>query len=188
MIGRYMATKPPDGQTPASPVQKTPKVHQLMGQLQSELRQIAGAKLRSERRGHTLQPTALINEAFVRLIKQYNLVEASKSLFLAAAAETMRRILIEYARAYKAEKRGHGLRVTLSGQDGVADDSGLEILALDDALNGLRGHSPRMAAVVEMRYFGGFTDREIGESLGVAARTVRSEWRFARAWLNRAMA
>jgi RNA polymerase sigma-70 factor (ECF subfamily) len=107
---------------------------------------------------------------------------------LAAAAQAMRRILVDHARARQAEKRGdHWVKVSLTGMDAGTDGSELEILALNDALEGLKQQSERVAAVVEMRYFGGLSVEEIAVSLGVSTRTVTGDWKFARAWLKRAM-
>ena len=160
-----------------------------MVQLQAELRQIAGSELREERRDHTLQPTALVNEAFLRLARQHNLVGASKGAFLAAAAQTMRRILVDHARARQADKRGNRwIRISLSDLDPREDNTDIEILALNDALEALRQNSERMASVVELRYFGGLTVAETAASIGVSVRAVADDWAFARAWLKRAMA
>jgi RNA polymerase sigma-70 factor (ECF subfamily) len=117
---------------------------------------------------------------------QHNLDGASKGEFLAAAARTMRRILVDHARARQADKRGNQwARVTLTGLDAASVDPELEVLALNEALEKLKQESERIAAVVELRYFGGLTVEETASSLGVSLRTVAGDWAFARAWLKR---
>lgn len=162
------------------------QVDQLMVQLQDELRRIATRELGRERPDHTLQPTALVNEAYLRLAGQHNLEQASRTTFLAAAAQTMRRILIEVARAHAADKRGgQWHRVTLSGMDADSSDRKLDALDLNDAIERLARENERLAAVVILRFFGGLTVQEAAESLGISPRTVADDWTFARAWLTR---
>lgn len=164
----------------------TVSLNQLYELVFAELRAMAARKMASERPDHTLQPTALVNEAYLRLANQHNLKEASRGTFLAAAAQTMRRILVEVARARSAEKRGGQWdRVTLSGLDAHAAQKQVDVLDLNHALERLGEQSPRVASVVVMRYFGGLTVDETAESLGVSPRTVADDWTFARAWLTR---
>jgi RNA polymerase sigma-70 factor (ECF subfamily) len=180
-----MEAKPPEASSNPAP-EGGAQVDQLMVQLQEELRRIAARELGKERADHMLQPTALVNEAYLRLAGQHNLGEASRGTFLAAAAQTMRRILVEVARARSAEKRGGRWdRVTLSGLDAQAAQRELDLLDLNDALQRLGKENERMASVVVLRYFGGLTVQEAAESLGVSARTVADDWTFARAWLMR---
>jgi RNA polymerase sigma-70 factor (ECF subfamily) len=158
----------------------------LMIELQDELRQIARQHLSKERPDHTLQATALVNEAYIRLIGQHNIDGVEKNRFLAAAATTMRRILVDHARGKLADKRGGDWhQVTLSGVDPGGDDPALELIALNDGLEKLRALDERVAKVVEFRYFAGFTVEETAGVLEVSPRTVADDWTFARAWLRR---
>lgn len=150
-----------------------------------ELRALAQAKLLQERPGHTLQATALVHEAFVRLSAQNRAGTQSKSQFMAIAAETMRRVLVDHARARLTEKRGGDRRrVTLS--DSIADDSSpaVDVLELDEVLDELARVDERAARVVTLRFFGGLDVAATADLLGVSDRTIKSEWRFARAWLQ----
>jgi RNA polymerase sigma factor (TIGR02999 family) len=151
----------------------------------SELRKIAARFLHSERDHQTLEPNALVSELWLRLVGADPRHYENRAHFFALAANTMRRILIDQARARKSEKRG-GLRqrVTLTaveGWDPIARDH--DILWLDQALSKLEKADPRAARVVELRYFGGLEEQEVAEVLGVSAITVKRDWKFARAWL-----
>ena len=150
-----------------------------------EIHEVAAVALGKERIGHTLQPTALVNEAFMILLKQRQLNVEDRGEFLAAASNTIRRILVDHARRRNAAKRGGKLkRVALDVSiEGQTDE--LEVLSLHDALNELDGKSPRAAKVVEMKFFGGMTGEEIAMHLGVSLRTVNNDWSFAKAWLYR---
>lgn len=153
--------------------------------LYGELRQIAERMLRREAPGHTLQPTALLNEAWLKLGGHSGPEALSREHFLAIAARAMRQVLVEYARRRQAHKRGGDLvAVTLADdQVGIAmpiDD----LLGLDDALERLAAHDARLARVVEMRFFGGLSEEEIAQALGVTTRTVQRDWVKARAWLQ----
>lgn len=156
--------------------------------LVDELHRLAGAAMRNERAGHTLQPSDLVNEAFIVLRRQHNLDIAERSNFLAAAATTIRRILVDYARRKKAEKRGGpdakkaNLTVSMMG---VGDE--VDVIAIHDALNVLAEESERAAQVVEMRFFGGLTNEEISAQLKISVRTVNNDWKFAKVWLYRQM-
>jgi RNA polymerase sigma-70 factor, ECF subfamily len=154
-------------------------------ELQTELRMIASRQMAHERAGHTLQPTALVNEAYLRLRGQRNLAGMSRADFLKAASVTMRRLLIDHARAHMAKGKGDHKRVTLSNADVTPAEPPVDLLDLEDALQKLEQDSPRMAQVVTCRYFGGMTMAEISESLGVGLRTVDDDWAFAKAWLRR---
>lgn len=148
-----------------------------------ELRKLAEARMRAERKGHTLQPTALVNEVFVELLAQKRIAWQSKSHFMAVASRMMRRILVDYARAQRADKRGgDAARVTLDPAVG-AQDHFFDILQLNDLLETLGRQDERAAKVVELRYFGGLSHDEIAETLEVSKRTVVRDWEFARAWL-----
>lgn len=164
----------------------------LETQLYGELRRIASGYLGGERSDHTLQPTALVHEAWVKLAHQQDAEISGPAHFRAVASQAMRRILVDHARGKGAQKRGAGAdRLTLSGVDDagpVAGDGGNpEVLALDAALDRLADVSPRQAKVVEMRFFGGMKIEEIAEVVGVSKRTVDGDWRVARAWLQREM-
>lgn len=153
-----------------------------------ELRRIAAARLRAERDGHTLQPTALVNEAYMKLAASPGADVQDRPHFLAVAARAMRQVLVDHARRRDAAKRGAGAApATLTGRGlSSPDPSGLdsdELLALDDALDRLDAIDSRLRQVVELRFFGGLTDTEVGDVLGVTRRTVQRDWTRARAWL-----
>jgi RNA polymerase sigma factor (TIGR02999 family) len=150
-----------------------------------ELHAAAEQLFRRERAGHTLQPTALVNEAFVRLIR-FPVDARSRSHFIALAARDMRQILVDHARKRDAAKRGgDGVLQRLDGQDILSPGQTVEILALDEILERLARVNEREARVVELKFFGGLTSHEIAEVLGVSERTVRNDWSFAQAWLRR---
>jgi RNA polymerase sigma factor (TIGR02999 family) len=157
--------------------------------LYGELRALAADFLRRERSDHTLQPTALVHEAWIRLSAQAGSPWNDRAHFFAIAAQAMRRILIDHARRRGADKRGGGLqRITLaSGITPPLASTEVDLLALDDALVRLAALDERQARVVELRFFAGLTVEEVAVALGVSARTVASEWRLARAWLSRAL-
>ena len=159
----------------------------LVPLLYDELRRLAGHFLREERPGHTLQPTALVNEAYLKLAGQHVGFE-NRAQFMAIAAQAMRRILVDYARGRVAAKRGGGifvqeLDVATAGAAASVEQSE-ELLAVDEALEKLAKLDPQQARVVEMRYFGGLTVEETGAALGIAPRTVKREWALAKAWLR----
>lgn len=147
-----------------------------------ELRRLARAQMRNERAGHTLQPTALVHEAYTRL-GRLELDWQDRAHFLSMAARTMRRVLVEHARARRAVKRGGGaFAVTLT--DNLAVEPDVELERLDDALRSLGAHDARAERVLELFYFGGLTHREIAAVLEISATTVDRELRFGRAWLR----
>lgn len=160
---------------------------QLLRLVYQELRRIAGAFMRDERPGHTLQPTALVNEAWLRLADQTRVDWRDRAHFFGVAAQIMRRVLVDHARARLAGKRGAGAAVV--SLDWIEIDSGPrkleEILAVDEALERLRRLDPQQAQIVEMHYFAGMTVKETAEVLGVSPRTVDREWALANAWLRR---
>jgi RNA polymerase sigma factor (TIGR02999 family) len=151
----------------------------------TELRRIAGRFLRHERLDHTLEPGALVNELYLRLLGAEPIAYRDRAHFFAIAAQTMRRILIDYARARTAEKRGgEQQRVSLTAVDGWSPVAASEdLIALDQVLSKLEKADPRAARVVELRFFGGLQEEEIAEVLGVSVITVKRDWRVARAWL-----
>jgi len=160
---------------------------ELMPLVYDELRALAGAFFRRESATHTLQPTALVHEAWLRLVSSQEPDYASRTHFLAIAATTMRRLLVEHARARDASKRGgEWTRITLDPEtrpSGAGEE--VDILALHEALEHLATLSPRQAHIVELRWFGGLTVAEVAELLGVVPRTVESDWTMAKAWLRR---
>ncbi len=161
---------------------------ELLPLVHDELRRIAGARMRGERRDHTLEPTALVHEAYLRLVDQDALQWEDRAQFLAAAAHVMRQVLIAHARTRNAKKRG-GDRARVTLHDAPADDGQVDVDVLDlhaklEALNEL---SERRARVVELRFFGGLTFEESAHVLGIAPKTVEADWYLARTWLRREM-
>ena len=159
---------------------------QLYDHVYGELRRIAGGLMSRERIEHTLQPTALVNEAFLKLVDQTQDQERNRAFFFGVAARAMRQVLVDHSRKHNAEKRGGNLcRVTMD--DNYADKSGLsfEILELHGALEKLQQEDPRVAQVVELRIFGGLLSREVAEVIGVSKRTVDEDWKVAKMWLGR---
>lgn len=161
-------------------------MEQLAPLLQDELHRVASRHLAGERHGHILQTTALVNEAYVRLIDWRNVKWQNRAQFFAMASRMMRHILVDYARAQHREKRGgSGINVSLSRAAGFQLETPAELVALDDALQTLESFAPRQSSVVEMRFFGGLSVEETAEALRVSAGTVRRDWSLARAWLYR---
>jgi RNA polymerase sigma factor (TIGR02999 family) len=151
-----------------------------------ELHRLAHHYMSGERDGHTLQTTALVNEAYVRLIDWKNVRWQNRAHFFAVSAQLMRRILVDFARSRDSNKRGAGaLAVALDEAEFVADDIGTDMVAIDDALNALAKLDARQSRVVELRFFGGLSIEETAEVLQVSAATVRRDWSLARAWLRR---
>ena len=151
-----------------------------------ELRRLAGHYMRNERIGHTLQPTALVHEAYMRLVGQDCTDWQNRSHFMALAAQMMRRILVDYALKHKAKKREGGVRADIDQVDPMAPAVSLdEILTVDESLRRLSELDPQQGRVIEMRYFGGLTVKETAEALGVSPMTVKRDWATANAWLHR---
>lgn len=151
-----------------------------------ELRKLAAAYMRRERSGHTLQPTALVNEALMELVGGAGVAAKDRSHFFALAASVMRRVLVDHARARSATKRGGGQRrMNLHSGVAITPDADVEALALDDALTRLAALDARQARVVELRFFGGLSMEDVAEHLGVSKRTAETDWSMARAWLHR---
>ena len=157
----------------------------LIPLLYDELRRLAAHFLKDERQGHTLQPTALVNEAYLRLAGQTRADWQNRAQFMAVAAQVMRRILVDYARQHIAAMRGGGIAAVSLDEvrTGVGEPSE-ELLAIDEALDRLKELDPQQARVVEMRYFGGLTVEETADALDIAPRTVKREWAIAKAWLR----
>ena len=152
----------------------------------AELRRIAARQLRGERPNHTLQPTALVNEVYLRLVDQRQVEWQDRAHFLGVAAQTMRRILVDHARRRDAGKRGDGVpAVSIDDAREIATSGELPLLALDDALARLEALDPGLAKIVELRAFGGLTIDEAAHVLDVSPSTAKRSWRTAKAWLNR---
>lgn len=163
---------------------------QLLPLVYEELRMLASSQLRNERTGHTLGPTALVHEAYVRLAERDKLTVRDRSHFFAVAAQSMRRVLIDHARGRRRQKRGLGqATVPLAEVEGLMTDQAAdELVALDEALDRLAAASPRAAQVVERRFFAGLSLEETAESLEVSLKTVQRDWTQARAWLRKEIA
>jgi len=158
----------------------------LMPLVYQELRRLARRQMRREREGDTLQTTALVNEAYLRLVDYERVQARDRSHFLAIAAQAMRRILIERARSRRSDKRGSNpQKISLDDVTEVADARAADLLALDEALQTLSTIDPRKAQLVELRYFGGLTIEETANVLGVSTPTVERDWRTARIWLHK---
>lgn len=155
----------------------------LLDLLYPELRRIAAYYLRSERKGHTLQPTALVNEAYLRLLGGQPVEWQDRAHFIAVLARQMRRVLVDHARGIRADKRGgDAVKVALDEAQGVASVEH-DVVAIDEALAELEREDSRASRVVELRFFGGLTEHEIAQVLGISVATVKRDWTFAKAWL-----
>jgi RNA polymerase sigma factor (TIGR02999 family) len=149
----------------------------------AELRRLAARYMASERGDHTLQPTALVHEAYLRLVDQRRVDWRNRAQFVGVAAMIMRRILVNHARDRAAEKRGGGVeRVSLTVAEDTFGRSELDLVSLHEAIEGLTALDPRAARIVELKFFGGLTTKEIGEVLQLSPATVERDWSFARAW------
>lgn len=160
--------------------------NQLVPLVEAQMHRLAEKYLRSERPGHTLQPTALVNEAFLSLLGQREKEWEGREHFLSVAALVMRQVLAGYARKRLTEKRGGAaVRVSFDEQMHSAEKEGIDVLKLDEALDLLARENPRQARIVELRYFGGLSIEEAAKVLGISERTVKREWTVTRAWLHR---
>ena len=161
-------------------------LEKLMPFVYHELRRLAGYHMKNQKPGHTLQATALVNEAYVRLIDSSRVRWQNRAHFFAMSSQLMRRVLVDFARAKNSKKRGGDeIRVTFDDMLKVSDKRESELIELDETLDRLAEFSPRQAQIVEMRYFGGLTEKEVAAALDISDRTVRREWSAARAWLYR---
>jgi RNA polymerase sigma-70 factor (ECF subfamily) len=159
---------------------------QLMPLVYDELHRLAGAYLRRERGDHTLQPTALVNEAYLKLVRQRNIHWQNRAQFFGVAAQLMRRILVDHARANYADKRGGDrVNVSLKNIGSFGNQPEADVLALHDVLNRLAEIDPDQSRIVELRFFGGLTIEEAAEVMQVSHSTVEREWKIAKAWLKR---
>jgi RNA polymerase sigma factor (TIGR02999 family) len=158
----------------------------LLPLVYDELRQLARSYLRRERTNHTLQPTALVHEAYLRLVNEHTVTWQHRAQFFGLAATMMRNILVDHARRHKAEKRGGGdFAVSLSEANRFSSQLDVNLIALDEALTNLAASSPQHTRIVELRYFGGLTIEETAKVLGISHATVERDWAFARAWLKK---
>ena len=155
----------------------------LFHSVYGELRRIAGRQLRGERPGHSLGTTGLVHETYLKLADQTRVQWQDRTHFYRVAARAMRRILVDYARRYRAQRRGGELRRVSLDEDATVAERGETLLALDEALERLAAKNERLSSVVECRYFGGLTEEETAETLGVTTRTVQRDWAKARGWL-----
>lgn len=162
-------------------------LEKLMPLVYSELRRLASNYLRRERAEHTLQPTALVNEAYLKLIDQHNAKWQNRAHFFGISAQLMRRILVDHARQYGAQKRGGSekQRISITNVENLARESELDLLALNEALEELTRMDEQQGRIVEMKFFGGLSIDEIAEVLGIGHATVERDWKMARAWLRR---
>jgi RNA polymerase sigma factor (TIGR02999 family) len=159
---------------------------QLVGLVYQDLRRLAARFLRDERSDHTLQPTALVNELYLRVFNRADPVTwQNRAHFFAMAAQTLRRILVDHARMRQRDKRGgRQVKVSLTQANGVSEPRDENLLAIDEALQRLAELQPRVAQVVELRFFGGLQEDEVAQVLGVSTITVKRDWKVARAWLT----
>jgi RNA polymerase sigma factor (TIGR02999 family) len=160
---------------------------ELMPLVYGELRRLAGRYMRRESPGHTLQTSALVNEAYLRLVDQKSVRWQNRAHFFGVAAQLMRRILVDHARSRLRAKRGGGAQIVSLAEQAVMSEDVAEVIALDEAMKSLAEMDPRKSQIVEMKFFGGLTNEEVAEVLKVTSRTVEREWRKAKAWLNRAI-
>jgi RNA polymerase sigma factor (TIGR02999 family) len=161
-------------------------INELLPMVYDELRKLAKSYLRKERLNHSLQPTSLVHEAYLKMVNQPQVNWENRAQFFGLAATMMRNILVDHARKRDAEKRGGGeIFVSLSHADRIGKQSDVNLLALDDALKNLADNSPKHARVVELRYFGGLTIEETALVMSSSHATVERDWSFARAWLKK---
>lgn len=159
-------------------------VDELLPLIYDELKRIAASYLRRERSDHTLQPTALVNEAYLKMVDITQVSWQNKAHFIGVAANQMRRILVDHARQHNAQKRGGEFHiVTLNDEIDAAHQQSTDLIALDDALTELAKMDPVKAQIVELKYFGGLTSEEAAEVLGVSVITVKRHWKMTKAWL-----
>ena len=162
-------------------------LEKLMPLVYDELRRLASNYLRRERASHTLQPTALVNEAYLKLVDQRNAKWQNRAHFFGISAQLMRRILVDHARQHQAAKRGGSKqqRLSITSAERVAKQPEVDLLALNEALDELTTMDPQQAQIVELKFFGGLSIEETAEVLGISHATVERDWKMARAWLRR---
>lgn len=161
-------------------------LERLMPLVYSELRRLATNYLRRERAGHTLQPTALVNEAYLKLVDQRNAKWQNRAQFFGISAQLMRRILVDHARQHQAAKRGGSKqqRLSITSAERVVKQPEIDLLALNEALDELTKMDPQQGRIVELKFFGGLSIEETAEVLGIGHATVERDWKMARAWLR----
>lgn len=180
------ATPGTDGRLPGARSGDEPAVDALVPVVYDELRRLARRHLAGQRRGHSLQTVDLVNEAYLKLAHARGAGWKDRAHFVAVASRAMRCILVDHARRRAYAKRGRNpIRVTLTDGEQGPDPGSAEVVAVHEALTRLAGLDPRKSRIVELRYFGGLRDEEIAEVTGVSTRTVKREWRWAKAWLHR---
>jgi RNA polymerase sigma-70 factor (ECF subfamily) len=157
----------------------------LIAAVYGELRNVAARAMRSERPGHTLQPTALVHEAFLKLAGNAGVDWRDRAHFFGVAARLMREILVDYARKRGAAKRGSGARITLDDSLLISEDRLGEVVAIDEIVKRLDALDPRQGHIVELRFFGGLSVEEVAEVMQISTPTVKREWQSAKAWLHR---
>src|ERR1043166_3558032 len=159
----------------------------LMPLVYSEIRRLANNYLRRERQNHTLQPTALVNEAYLKLVDQRNAQWQNRAQFYGVAAQLMRRILVDHARQHQAAKRGGSAqhRLSITSAERLAAKPETDLLAMHEALEELKTFDPQQERIVELRFFGGLSIEETAEVMGIGHATVERDWKMARAWLRR---
>jgi RNA polymerase sigma factor (TIGR02999 family) len=162
-------------------------LEKLMPLVYNELRRLASNYLRRERANHTLQPTALVNEAYLKLVDQKNAKWQNRAQFFGISAQLMRRILVDHARQHQAAKRGgsNQQRLSITSAEQVARQTAIDLLALNEALDELAKMDPQQGRIVELKFFGGLSIEETAEVLGISHATVERDWKMARAWLRR---
>lgn len=162
-------------------------LEKLMPLVYDELRRLASNYLRRERASHTLQPTALVNEAYLKLVDQRHAKWQNRAQFFGISAQLMRRILVDHARQHQAAKRGGSKqqRLSITSAERVAKQPQIDLLALNEALDELTVMDPQQAQIVELKFFGGLSIEETAEVLGISHATVERDWKMARAWLRR---
>jgi len=161
-------------------------VNELVPVVYGELRRLARRHMAGQRRGHTLQKAGLVSEAYLKLVNVKGAGWKDRIHFFAVASRAMRSVLVDYARRRGYAKRGgNPIRVSLSEADQISEEKSAEVIAVDEALNRLAALDPRKSQIVELRYFGGLSVEETAELLGLSSRTIKREWRWARAWLYR---
>ena len=164
-------------------------VDELVPLVYQELKRIAGGQLRNERPGHTLQATGLVNEAYLKLVDQRSVSWQNRAHFFGVAAQVMRRILLDYAKSKRRDKRGGKLHHTALDEGlAVSEDRASDLVLIDEALTRLEQLDPRQAKVVELRFFGGLSVEETAEAMGISTPTVKREWAMAKAWLYQELA
>jgi RNA polymerase sigma factor (TIGR02999 family) len=164
---------------------RTGAVGELLPLVYEELRALAAAYLRGERKDHTLQPTALVHEAFLKLVDQRSVTWQDRAHFFGIAAQAMRRVLVDHARRRNAQKRSGDRNITLPDDLSVTTEPEVDVVRVGEALERLAQLDERQARIVEMRFFGGLTIEETAEVLGISAATVKRDWQLAKAWLHR---